>query len=215
MTTTTLSATTAATYPATLFSLAGREPVPPALSEATLILIDYQNEYLAGPLALVGAEAAVERARALLAAARRAGTRIVHVAHKGAPGSFFDRAAERGAFIDTLAPLPTEAIVEKPRPNAFSGTALADLVGPPGAKIAGAKIIIAGFMTHNCVSSTARAALDLGYEITIAGDACATRDLPFATGIVSARDLHVAELAALADRHACVTDVAALIEPRR
>ncbi|MDK1378505.1 MULTISPECIES: cysteine hydrolase family protein [unclassified Sinorhizobium] len=193
------------TSPFTLFSLAGREPAPPALGETTLILIDYQNEYLSGPLTLVDAEAAVGRAGVLLAAARQAGAKIIHVAHKGAAGGPFDRAAERGAFIDALKPLLTEAIVEKPRPNAFSGTSLADLVGPSGAKV-----VIAGFMTHNCVSSTARAALDLGYEITVAGDACATRDLPSPAGVVTARQLHIAELAGLADRHACVTDVATL-----
>ncbi|WP_331371516.1 isochorismatase family protein [Sinorhizobium chiapasense] len=193
------------TSPFTLFFLAGREPMPPTLGEATLILIDYQNEYLSGPLTLVHAEAAVGRAGALLAAARQAGAKIIHVAHKGAAGGPFDRAAERGAFIDALKPLPSEAIVEKPRPNAFSGTGLADLVGPSGTKV-----VIAGFMTHNCVSSSARAALDLGYEITIAGDACATRDLPSPAGVVTARELHIAELAALADRHACVTEVATL-----
>ena len=148
------------------------------------------------------------RRRALLAAARKAGSSIVHVAHKGAAGSFFDRAAERGAFIDVLSPLSDEAVVEKPRPNAFSGTGLADLVGP-----AGTKVIIAGFMTHNCVSSTARAALDRGYEITIAADACATRDLPSPAGVVSARDLHATELAGLADHHACVVNVDRLIAP--
>ncbi|MCA1408089.1 cysteine hydrolase [Ensifer sp. IC3342] len=197
---------TTARPPFTLFSLAGREPAPPVLGDATLILIDYQNEYLSGPLTLVDAEAAVERAGVLLAAARRDGAKIIHVAHKGAAGGPFDRAAERGAFIDPLKPHPAEAIVEKPRPNAFSGTGLVDLVGPSGTKV-----VIAGFMTHNCLSSTARAALDLGYEITIASDACATRDLPSPAGVVTARELHIAELAALADRHACVTDVARLM----
>jgi hypothetical protein len=35
--------------PKTLFALANREPRPPRLGDATLILIDYQNEYLDGP----------------------------------------------------------------------------------------------------------------------------------------------------------------------
>jgi nicotinamidase-related amidase len=175
-----------------------------------LILIDYQNEYLSGPLALVGAKEGVDRAHDLLAAARAAGAKIIHVAHKGAPGGLFDRSAYRGAFIDALKPEETEAIVEKVRPNAFSDTNLADLVGPSGTNI-----VVAGFMTHNCVSSTVRAALDLGYHITVAGDACATRDLPSSTGVVSANDLHLAELAALADRHACVTDVSTIVERNR
>jgi nicotinamidase-related amidase len=192
--------------PFTLFSLAGRTLAPPPLADATLVLIDYQNVYLSGRLTLVDADAAVERAAALLAAARKAGGRIIHVAHKGAPGGPFDRSQPSGAIVDALSPRDGEAVVEKPRPNAFSGTPLAELVGP-----AGTPIVVAGFMTHNCVSSTARAALDLGYQITIAADACATRDLPSARGAIAARDVHIAELAGLADHHACVTDVAVIV----
>jgi nicotinamidase-related amidase len=188
----------------TLFELAGRRLAPPPLAEATLILIDYQNVYREGPLALTGADAAIDRARRLLDAARAAGARIIHVAHQGAPGGLFDRSRESGAIIDALAPLPGEAIVEKPRPNAFSGTALADLLGGPQ------PLVIAGFMTHNCVSSTVRAALDFGHAITIAGDACATRALPGPGGDIDGQTIHRAELAALGDHHALIMDVAAL-----
>lgn len=192
--------------PKTLFQLAGREPKPPRLSDAVLVLVDYQNEYLAGPLRLHGVEEAVDRAAELLAAARAAGSRIVHVAHRGAPGGLFDRAAERGAFIPALRPLTEEAVVEKTRPNGFSDTDLGTRIGP-----AGTPILVAGFMTHNCVSSTVRAALDLGYAITVAGDACATRDLPSKDGVMPAVTIHAAELAALADRHALVARVAELV----
>lgn len=190
----------------TLFDLAGRKLAPPPLAEATLVLIDYQNVYLAGPLALTGAEAAVEQARILLDAARAAGSRVIHVAHRGAAGGLFDRAGESGAIIPALAPLPSEAVVEKPRPNAFSGTNLADLLGATRHKL-----VIAGFMTHNCVSSTARAALDFGHEVTIAADACATRDLPGIGGVIPADVIHRATLAALGDHHALIADVATLV----
>jgi nicotinamidase-related amidase len=193
-------------HPATLFALANRQPSPPRLGEATLILIDYQNEYLDGPLALTGAKEAIAEAERLLQAMRRVGGRVVHVAHKGAPGGLFDRSQRRGAIVAALAPLAGEAVVEKPRPNAFSGTDLAALAGPPGAAL-----IFAGFMTHNCVSSSVRAGRDLGYTMTVAADACATRDLPCPGGVIAARDLQRAELAALADAHACVCDVAELI----
>lgn len=192
--------------PKTLFALAGREPRPPRLAEAILILIDYQNEYLAGPLALVGAETAVGQAARLLQAARRAGGRVIHVAHKGAPGGAFDRSQPRGAIVEALAPLAGEPIVEKVRPNAFSDTGLADLVGPPRAAL-----VFAGFMTHNCVSSSVRAAKDLGYAMTVAADACATRDLPLGSSVIRAADLHRAELAGLGDHHAGIFDVDALI----
>jgi len=194
------------TAPKTLFALAGYTPAPSPLPESCLVFIDYQNEYLSGPLALPDADAAVERAGDLLARARSAGTRIIHIAHKGAPGGLFDREAERGAIIAALAPGDGETVVEKPRPNAFSGTGLAELVGP-----AATKLILAGFMTHMCVASTARAALDLGYVTTVAADACATRDLPgHDGGVIAAGDLHRAELAALADRFACIAGCSAI-----
>ena len=188
--------------PTTLFALAGRTPAPSPLASSCLILIDYQNEYLSGPIAVTGAQAAIDKAADLLHRARAAGSRIIHVAHKGAPGGLFDRTGHRGAIIEALAPGDGETVVEKPRPNAFSGTNLADLVGP-----AGSPVIIAGFMTHMCVSSSARAALDLGLVTTVAADACATRDLPKPDGgAISAVDLHTAELAALGDRFACIAN---------
>lgn len=188
------------TTPKTLLELAGRKPVPPKLGDSILILIDIQNEYLDGPIALPGANAAVAQAADLLARARKAGAKIIHVAHKGGKGSLFDREAHRGAIVDAVAPVTGEAVVEKPRPNSFSGTNLADVIGAPGAPL-----IMIGFMTHMCVSSTARAALDLGYQTVIAADACATRDLPRPDGgVIDAESLHVAELAALSDRFAGV-----------
>lgn len=188
------------TTPKTLLELAGRKPVPPKLADSILILIDIQNEYLDGPIALPGAKAAVEKAADLLARARKAGARVIHVAHKGGTGSLFDREAHRGAIVDAVAPVEGEAVVEKPRPNSFSGTNLAEIVGAPGAPL-----IMVGFMTHMCVASTARAALDLGYQTVIAADACATRDLPKPDGgVIDAASLHVAELAALSDRFAGV-----------
>jgi nicotinamidase-related amidase len=188
----------------TLFALAGVEPVLPELSRATLVLIDYQNEYLQGPLALPGARDAVRNGLALLQRARAAQAKIVHVAHKGERGGIFDREAARGQIIDSLAPQGAETVIEKPRPNAFSGTNLADLIEPPG------PIVVIGFMTHMCVSASVRAALDLGYSISVGADACATRALPLpGGGTVSAETLHGAELAALADRYAGVFPVSA------
>jgi nicotinamidase-related amidase len=70
-------------------------------------------------------------------------------------------------------------------------------------------LIIAGFMTHYCVSSTACATRDLGYGVTIVGGATATRDLPDGKGgIVPASVLQTASLAALADRIAVVVAAA-------
>lgn len=199
---------TPAALPPTLLDLAGRTIALPDLASATLVLIDLQNEYLAGPLVLDGAEAATAAAARLLAAVRTAGGRVVHVAHAGRPGSLFDRAAERGAFAAAVAPRPGEPVVEKRAVSAFHGTDLADHLPAPGA----ATLIVAGFMTHNCVSSTVRVAGDLGHAIVVATDACATRALPGPGGtVVDAATLNAASLSGLADRFARLATVAEIV----
>ncbi len=192
--------------PATLHELFGRVAKPARLGAVSLVLIDCQNDYLAGPLALSNIEAAVEATGQLLDAARARGSKVIHVVQRGVAGRLFDLDGWGGAIIDRLAPRAGEVIVAKTRPNGFSDTTLLAELGDTGGEL-----IIAGFMTHNCVSSTARAALDLGMLPTVASDATATRDLPFSGGIVAAADLQRAELAALADRHAVVVPVAELL----
>ncbi len=60
-------------------------------------------------------------------------------------------------------------------------------------------------MTLMCVSSTVRAALDLGYRSTVVSGAVATRDLPTTDGgVIDAGSLQTASLAALADRFAVI-----------
>jgi nicotinamidase-related amidase len=52
-------------------------------------------------------------------------------------------------------------------------------------------------MTHMCVDATARAASDLGFQVIIAEDACATRDLQYGDTTIPAEQVHKAFLAAL------------------
>lgn len=185
----------------TLLQLAGADLNPPRLADCCLIMIDLQNEYLSGPIALPDAQAATANAAQLLTRARQQGAAIFHIAHRGRPGSLFDRAAERGAIIGSVAPQSGEAVLEKELPNAFAGTSLQAKLAATGRK----NIVLAGFMTHMCVSSTARAALDLGFRTTIDADSCATRDLPDGRGgVIAARTVHDVALAELSDRFAVI-----------
>ena len=193
--------TTTMTAATTLLQLAGADLNPPRLGDAALVLIDIQNEYLAGPLALPDARPAIARAAALLARAREAGTVIIHIAHRGKAGGLFDRGTERGAIVAELKPRSGELVIEKELPNAFAGTGLKARLDETGRK----NIVLAGFMTHMCVSSTARAALDLGLRTTVDADACATRDLPDGCGgTLDARTIHEVALAELSDRFAII-----------
>src|ERR1700712_5650081 len=88
------------TGPKTMFQLSGRGYAAATLSNATLIIIDAQKEYLSGPLKLSGIDEAVDHIAMLLEAARKARRPIVHVKHLGIPGGLFDLQGERGRFID-------------------------------------------------------------------------------------------------------------------
>lgn len=199
--------------PPTLLQLAGAEKHPSSLAQSVLVVIDAQHEYATGTLPLDGVDRALERLSHLLTRARRAGTVVVHIRQVGRPGGLFDTAetgagSPGGAFLPQALPAPGEFVIAKTLPNAFANTDLEATLS----QMARRPLILAGFMTHMCVGATARAALDLGYAVTVAADATATRALPdpLGGGAIPAAALQSATLAALADRFASVVPVDAI-----
>ncbi len=136
----------------------------------TLILIDIQRDYFpGGRFPLVGPEAAAERAAALLGAFRDRGLPVIHVRHESleADAGFLAAGTEGAQLHPAVAPAGDEIVVVKHHPNAFLETDL------EGHLAAGSSLVVAGMMTSMCVDATVRAASDLGYSVTVAGDACA------------------------------------------
>jgi nicotinamidase-related amidase len=181
----------------TLRAVSGLPADPPALSASTLVLIDCQNTYTRGLMELEGVQAALDQAEELLDRARAAGIPVVHVQHDAGPGSPYDVREEIGAIVDRVAPRAGEATVVKHYPNSFTGTELDTLLK----QHPGRPLLLAGFMTHMCVNSTARGAFSLGYAPTVVGGATATRALPGPAGgpEVPAAALQAASLASVAD----------------
>lgn len=195
----------------TLFQLAGATLPAPGLADSAIIVIDAQREYVDGLVPLEGIAPALDALARLLAVSRAAGTPVIHIAHRGKEGAGgpFDPAGPGFAFAAEATPVPGEAVIEKGLPNAFAGTTLLEAFRATGRKSA----ILAGFMTHMCVSTTARAALDLGVPAFVASDATATRALPDPDGgaDIPAAVVHRAALAEIADRFAVVVPVAKII----
>ena len=189
--------------PKTLLQIVGVTPTPHSLASSAVLMIDAQQEYTTGKMPLTGVDAALKEAAMLFEKARAGNRPIIHVRHRGK--GIFD---PDGGGFDYAAPTqPREGDFEviKQQINAFAGTDLGEIVE----KLGVSSLIVIGFMTHMCVSSTVRAALERSIGCTVVANACATRDLPGAHGgVVKARDLHEAELAALADRFAVVVDTA-------
>lgn len=178
-------------------------------AKTAVILIDYQNEYCSGPLALPDEPAASKAARQLRAWADQAGIAVIHVLHRApATAPIFAPDSLGATPIAGLVPTEGETVIHKNLPSAFAGTGLHDVLQAQGLEM----LLIAGYMTHNCVDSTARAAFHLGYRVGVVADASATRDLPGTDGkTIPAAVVQAAVLAGLGDRIAEVIDVAWLV----
>ncbi|WP_217163869.1 cysteine hydrolase family protein [Streptomyces sp. AC512_CC834] len=181
----------------TLRKLNGLDETPATLSDATLILVDYQNTYTEGVMELDGWKTAVDNAEALLKRARAAGTPVIHIVDKG-----YDLKSKAGQIIPALKPVKGEPVVEKSVPNAFHGTDLAEKVKKAGNK----NVIVAGFMTNMCTLFTAQGAFLNGNAPTVVADASATRPLPLKGDPdgVPAQQVHEAALATVQDLYGVV-----------
>ena len=172
-------------------------PAPsPALERPALLVIDIQNFYFeGGPIPLVGSVAASLEAKSVLEAFRARKLPVIHVQHmlqgieRAEPGGTNPQLAIHA----NVAPLAGEPVVVKHAVNAFLGTGLQALLKERDIKT----LVIAGMQTHMCVEAAVRAGADLGYDIVLVEDACATRDLTLHGRTVPAASIQAAVLAAL------------------
>ena len=177
----------------TLRGLMGLPASPAPLSESALIMVDLQNTYTEGVMKLENVEPALEEAATLLERARSAGAKIIHIQHDAGEGSPYDVHADIGAIHSSVAPRDGEAVIWKNFPSAFVGTDLQKQLGDTQ------NLVLAGFMTHMCINSTARSGFSLGFAPTVVAAATATRALPNGNEDVPAAHVQAASLAALSD----------------
>jgi nicotinamidase-related amidase len=119
------------------------------MSAAALVLIDIQAGFDSPAWGARNNPRAEANAARLLAAWRGAGAPVVHIRHVSVePGS-------------PLAPGPG---------SAFIGTGLEDHLRAHAID----RLVICGLTTPHCVSTTARMAANLGFEVRLAHDACAS-----------------------------------------
>jgi nicotinamidase-related amidase len=166
------------------------------MPDGALLVIDIQKDYFpGGAMELDGADAAGAKAGVAMRKFRENKLPVIHVRHLSVrPGATFFLPGTRGAEIHPLVqPLAGEMVIEKNFPNAFRNTGLKELLEKQNIK----SLVVAGMMTHMCVDASVRHAADLGYKITLLGDACATRAQSFGGETVPARQVHAAFLAAL------------------
>lgn len=187
----------------TLRELVGLGLTPCALKESALIMIDCQNTYRKGIMQLSNVEPAIVEAKKLLEKARKLNVPVIHIRHDGGEGTPYDINAEIGAICDEVAPIAGEAVITKHHPNSFVATDLDQQLKALGIK----SIVLAGFMTHMCVNSTAHGGFNLGYRVTVVASTTATRSLLAANGkVLSAQEVQDGAIASTRDLYAAIVD---------
>lgn len=171
------------------------------MHKTAVLALHYQNEVLHPEGRIrVGVDDETVRARVidgatrLLAGARQRRLPVYHVriafrpdyADCPANTPIFRRTVELGAvkegewgaeFLEGLQPAssPDEFVVTHQRISAFAGTCLDNLLRIKQIN----HLVIAGVATHSVVEHTVRDAVDRGYEVSIAADACAAGSQEF------------------------------------
>jgi nicotinamidase-related amidase len=175
-----------------------------------LIIIDIQNDYFEnGAMELVGSLQASENAKLVLSKFRNDNLPVVHVQHLSVAqdSTFFLPETEGQKIHQNVMPIAGEKVITKYYPNSFRETELLDYLHSKNIT----ELVVVGMMTHMCVDATVRAAKDFGFECTVVGDACASRDLEINGKSVKAEDVHNAFLSALSFFYADVKNTEAII----
>ncbi|OFX68790.1 MAG: isochorismatase [Bacteroidetes bacterium GWE2_29_8] len=153
-----------------------------------LIIIDIQNDYFEeGKMTLAGSLKASENAKLILNKFREGNMPIIHVQHIATrdTATFFLPNTNGADFHNNVKPLEHEKTIIKHYPNSFIETSLLDYLKSNNIS----NLVICGMMTHMCVDATTRAAKDLGFNIVLISDACATKELEIEGQKVRAEDV--------------------------
>lgn len=182
------------------------------LDRPALILIDIQKafdnlEYWGGQRNNPNAE---KNASELLQLWRENKLPIFHIKHcSSTPTSLLNETNEGNQFKDEVKPLNGETIIKKNVNSAFIGTDLKEQLDSE--KIS--KLVIVGFTTDHCVSTTTRMAGNFGYDTFLVSDATATFNKKGLDGqTFSAEIIHETALASLNEEFATVVTTSFLKE---
>lgn len=103
-------------------------------------------------------------------------------------------------MLPQVAAAPTALVVNKRLASALAGTDLDSWLRAHQID----RLTLAGYMTQNCVESTARHARHLGYTVEVLSDATGTVGLATTAGELTAQQVHQAALIVMASGFAAV-----------
>lgn len=139
-----------------------------------LLILDVQVGLVHGPDPLWRGEALLATLNGLLGQARAAGAPVYIARHLGPVGSPIEPGSPLTELAPELALRGDEVVFDKRRPNAFTGTGLAEQLRARG--VTG--VVLAGLKTQYCVDSTCRALRDEGFAAVLIADGHSCANTP-------------------------------------
>ena len=176
-----------------------------------LIVIDVQNEYVSGNLLIEYPDVrlSLQNIGRAMDAARAAAIPVVVVQnHAPAGAPIFAKGTPGWELHPLVAGRPRDHYLEKTLPSAFAGTDLADWIAANRIDT----LTLTGYMTHNCVDSTAKHALHAGMKVEFLHDATGSVPYMNRAGFATAREIHHAFSVVLQSRFAAVVSTDEWIE---
>ena len=175
------------------------------MTNTALLIIDVQHGAFDGVLhtPINQPDALIDSAQRLLSAARSGGVPVVFIQHGEGPGELFTEGTPQWALHETLVPQANDAVVHKRASSAFENTDLAQVL----ADVKANSLVLCGLQSEFCVSNTAKDALNLGLNVTIAQDGHST----WPSGDLSADAIKAQVNAALAAAGATLCSVDDLV----
>lgn len=145
----------------------------------------------------------------LLAAWRSRGDRVFHIKHNSrSPASPLRPAHPGNAIKAFAAPRPSEPVIKKSVNSGFIGTDLEAQLRRAHVR----DVVIVGFTTPHCVSTTTRMAANLGFDTRVVSDATAAFEWRSHDGVlIPPEDMHYHALAALSGEFATVVTASDLL----
>ena len=141
------------------------------MTNTALIIIDAQQAFRDPAMGARNNPAAEANIARLLAHWRQEGEPVIHVFHSSLETGSLLRAGKPGhAFLPEAQPLAHELCLEKSVNSAFIGTRLAEHL--KAQRIA--NLVMAGFTTDHCISTSVRMGANLSFDISLVSDATAT-----------------------------------------
>jgi nicotinamidase-related amidase len=140
--------------------------------KAVVIVIDLQTGMLDGVAEppLHDADALIERARAVLAWARRTRRKVAFIRHDGREGDSLAPGAPGWPIWPALGQAEHEPTFAKNVGDAFSNASFAKWVADQSA----GEVVLLGAQTDECVAATVGGAIEAGLAVTVVSDAHST-----------------------------------------